>query len=83
MDIDEDRRFGRFTVSIPFLIANKEVIMQFMGMCIPLEVCTNYANDTMEYFAYSPLFRPTKLGDIIPKYSVIFNEDGFIFNEIA
>jgi len=71
------RRYGKFSVSGGMLNPLGEgYLTRVMGACIVLRAEYFYANDRIEYMAYSFKFREISEGEIIPEYQFSFAQDG-------
>lgn len=75
-----DRRIGRFTISVDFINDLPQVVRKVMGACIVLRADFNFYSKGITYDALCEDFDELALGNEIPRYTPLFwkNDDGSI-----
>lgn len=67
---------GRFTISNDVIHAadtyGSPLYRLFAKMIIVRAEC-DFMSDSIEYYAYSPMFRPVEDGETVPRYNIIFD----------
>jgi len=79
--IRELNRLGRFCITRRFLENNIQTSMKIMGKMIVVKAELDYATDSIQYTAYSPMFKELRSGEVMPKYLIAI-EDGEILAEV-
>lgn len=72
--MSRSRRIGTFKVARSLVDETPEMVMKIMGRCVVVDCKLHYVSDCFEYWAISPDFDETQLGQIAPEYSVLIEE---------
>ncbi len=72
---NNDRRFGKFRLKVPFIEKNPDLVRAIMGSMIVLRAECLFTSHAIEYEAHSPEFAVISEMEESPVYDVVFNED--------
>ena len=70
------KRYGKFFLSREMIIKYPNTIKKIMGECIILRAENMWCKEGIEYEALSDWFDEVEEGFIIPRYDIIFRNDG-------
>ena len=77
-----ENNLGKFSIDMEVINMKPDIVRQIMSLMIIVRAEKIHYNDTIEYQAICPLFRPLKLGDCLPDYTIIIGDGQVKFEEV-